>query len=211
MGSVLEEQFAEFVWRMEWLQEAEQKLALTRANRLYLEGLRPPENDHVTYHRDQAEANAAQAAQQGAPAEPDSSVGWMTRNLWGCSWYATAMMIDNTLDVGRNWRKTSGKRSILICATGIYAATQDGGYGCWPPACDVVLSLLCIPFGFHGKASKMLGRRARLGLWWNSSSRCAMISWYGVVMIWTFNHEFQVWGPLFEVSKAPLLCSGLSL
>ena len=27
------------------------------------------------------------------------------------------------------------------------------------------------------------------------SSRCAMISWYGVVMIWTFNHEFQVWGP----------------
>lgn len=122
MGSALEEQFAEFVWRMEWLQEAEQKLALTRANRLYLEGLRPPENYHVTYHRDQAEANAAQAAQQGAPAEPDSSVGWMTRNLWGCSWYATAMMIDDTLDVGHNWRKTSGRRCQMICTAGTYAA-----------------------------------------------------------------------------------------
>ena len=98
-----------------------------------------------------------------------------------------AMMIDNTLDVGHNWRKTSGKRSMLICATGIYAATQDGGYGCWPPACDVVLSLLCIPFGFHGEASKMLGRRARLGPVMDCSSRCPMISWYGVVMIWTFN------------------------
>ena len=111
MGSILEEQYAEFAWRMEWLQEAEQKLTVARANRLYLDGLRPPDNFHVTYHTEQSNA-----AQQAGTAEQDSSVGWMHRPIWNCCWYATAMLIDNQLDVGHNWRKTSGKRCLLICA-----------------------------------------------------------------------------------------------
>lgn len=61
MGSVLQEQFEEFQYRMRWLQEPAQALFLARANRLYLDGSRAPSENYAGYgvmkhllHRKQA-------------------------------------------------------------------------------------------------------------------------------------------------------------
>lgn len=67
------------------------------------------------------------------------------RARFKCRFDATAdlepLLVRNSIaDVGQNWRKTSGKRSMLICAAGTYAATQDG-------AIDV--DLLRVMWSYH--------------------------------------------------------------
>lgn len=39
--------------------------------------------------------------------------------------HSCALMVDSSLDIGSNWRKTSGKRAMLICCTGTFAAAQN--------------------------------------------------------------------------------------
>ena len=95
MGSLLQEQFEEFQWRMGWLKEPAQALFLAEANQLYLVGTRAPSEDwHIQHYIEQAE--------QGHEEKPR----WMQKYIWTACWHSCALMIDASLNIGSTGKKT---------------------------------------------------------------------------------------------------------
>ena len=93
--------FAEFQWRLEWLKEADQSAYLIRANNLWQEQKRPPcEKFYQEYFKEDE---------------------WMAEvDSYHAVWHTVVFMICPNIQIGCNWRKTSGRRAEVIASTGIW-------------------------------------------------------------------------------------------